>query len=132
MLAREPEFERPWQGQRQRITTSPVKYLFSSPRVLYTLKIMAYFHRPCESYFVETHDDHVRSYEAERRERKRQADLYTQSAIATELSQLVSEDYREDIVQHMEKMEVSSFIDYPASPELTSCVDGHPARCRLY
>lgn len=132
MLAREPEFERPWQGQRQRITISPVKYLFSSPRVLYPLKIMAYFHRPCESYFVETHDDHVRSYEAERRERKRQADLYTQSAIATELSQLVSEDYREDIIQHMEKMEVSSLIDSPASPELSLCVDGHPTRCRLY
>lgn len=93
---------------------------------------MAYFHRPCESYFVETHDDHVRSYEAERRERKRQADLYTQSAIATELSQLVSEDYREDIVQHMEKMEVSSFINSPASHELILHTDGHPARCRLY
>lgn len=93
---------------------------------------MAYFHRPCESYFVETHDDNVRSYEAERRERKRQADLYTQSAIATELSQLVSEDYREDIVQHMEKMEVSGFIDSPTSLELTSCADGNPARCRLY
>lgn len=79
---------------------------------------MAYFHRHCESYFVETHDDHVRSYEAERREGKRQADLYTQSAIATELSQLVSEDYREDIVLHMEKMEASSFIDSPASPKL--------------
>lgn len=79
---------------------------------------MAYFHRPCESYFIESHDDHVRSYEAERRERKRQTDLYTQSAIATELSQLVSEDYREDIVQHMEKMEVSSFINSPASLEL--------------
>lgn len=132
MLAREPEFERPWQGQRRRITVSPVKYLFSNPRVSYILKIMAYFHRPCESYFVETDDDNFRSYEAERRERKRQADLYTQSAIATELSQLVSEDYREDIVQHMEKMEVSGFINSPASLQLTSCADGNPARCRLY
>lgn len=79
---------------------------------------MAYFHRPCESYFIESHDDHVRPYEAERRERKRQTDLYTQSAIATELSQLVSEDYREDIVHHMEKMEVSSFINSLASLEL--------------
>ncbi len=79
------------------------------------LEIMAYFHRPCESYFVESHDDHrIRSYESERRERKKQTDLYTQNAIASELSQLVSEDYRDDIVQHMEKMEVISPNDYGA------------------
>ena len=53
---------------------------------------MAYYKQPCDSYFVESHDDHV----------KRQ----TQLAIAEDLSQLAIYEYGDCIQQHMEDMEV--------------------------
>jgi hypothetical protein len=58
----------------------------------------------CDSYFVESHDcdfrkdsqDHANAVTRDR-----------QLAMAEELSRLASEEYQEDILSHMEQMDVS-------------------------
>ena len=70
---------------------------------------MAYFAKPCDSYFVESHDNHERIIREGIRERERQKKCQTQAAIAEELSLMTSDEYREDVLQHMETMEVCSF-----------------------
>ena len=77
---------------------------------------MAYYAQPCDSYFVESHNDQERLIRDGIRQRERQKKQQTQAAIAEELSLLTSDEYREDVLQHMEQMEVSdvhllSFID---------------------
>lgn len=69
---------------------------------------MAQFRPPCESYFVESHDEFDRPIRNDRAEYVRRMNLLTQGAIATELSQQAREQYLDDILQHMEKMEVRS------------------------
>lgn len=68
---------------------------------------MAYCSEPCGSYFVETHDDlgqvHGHGLEGQKMSHRQK-----QEDIARDLSQLVSEEYRDDIVKHMAKMEVKS------------------------
>jgi hypothetical protein len=58
----------------------------------------------CDSYFVESHEDDFRVSSQDHgkfvaRER--------QLAMAQELSRLASEEYQEDILSHMEQMDVS-------------------------
>lgn len=65
---------------------------------------MSSFRQPCNSYFVESHDG--RMLRDELRERERHVKRQTQLAIAEELSQLASAEYRGDILAHMESMEV--------------------------
>lgn len=67
---------------------------------------MAYYQQPCDSYFVESHDDHESRFRDEMREHERLAKRQTQIGIAEELSQLASYEYRDDILKQMEKMEV--------------------------
>ena len=68
---------------------------------------MAYQARSqCDSYFVESHDDRARAFREDMRERERLMKRQTQLAIAEDLSNLTSAEYREDILHHMEKMEV--------------------------
>ena len=67
---------------------------------------MAYYQQPCDSYFVESHDDRERRYNDEIKEREKFAKRHTQLAIAEELSQLASDEYLDDILSHMEDMEV--------------------------
>jgi hypothetical protein len=60
---------------------------------------------PCDSYFVESDEISL----AERvRERERAMAKVRQREIAVELSNQTSDDYLEDILDHMEHMEVSS------------------------
>ena len=66
---------------------------------------MAYYPR-CDSYFVETHEDQGKRFREELREREKRQKWETQLAIAEELSQLTSSEFRDDILQHMETMEV--------------------------
>ena len=67
---------------------------------------MAYHRNRCESYFVESHEDQERMIREELREQDRRQKWHTQLAIAEDLSQLTSCEYREDVLQHMEEMEV--------------------------
>lgn len=76
---------------------------------------MAYYQQTCDSYFVESHDDQEKRFREEMREHEKFAKRQTQLDIAEELSQLASHEYRDDILQHMEAMEVrmvASFNSY--------------------
>ena len=67
---------------------------------------MAYYQQTCDSYFVENHDDKEMRFREEMRERENFDKRQTQLAIAEELSQLASYEYRDDVLSHMEDMEV--------------------------
>lgn len=67
---------------------------------------MAYYHNQCDSYFVESHEDQDKRLREELRERDRRQKWQTQLVIAEDLSELTSCEYRDDILQHMETMEV--------------------------
>lgn len=60
----------------------------------------------CNSFFVETHDDGLYAVRAEERERARAIARMQQRALAEELSRMTAEEYQEDIMDHMEYMEV--------------------------
>ena len=68
---------------------------------------MAYCPRSYDDYFVESYDDHGKPYRENAKVQEQQKKREIQCAIAEELSQLASEEYRDDILSHMEKMEVS-------------------------
>lgn len=71
---------------------------------------MAYSARPvCDSYFVESHDDSARALRAEIREHENVVKKQTQMAMADDLSDLISQEYGAEVLQHMERMEVYSF-----------------------
>lgn len=63
----------------------------------------------CDSYFVGNHDDDDGTFAraAAERERQRQMAKMTQRALADELSQVTADEYQEDVLSHMERMEVS-------------------------
>lgn len=65
----------------------------------------------CDSYFVESHDDDDGTYAraAAERERARGAAKVRQKAFAEDLSQVTADEYQEDILDHMEHMEVSKY-----------------------
>ncbi|EMC94503.1 hypothetical protein BAUCODRAFT_35723 [Baudoinia panamericana UAMH 10762] len=67
----------------------------------------------CESYFVESHDDDDGTYAraAAERERARGVAKLRQKAIAEELSRATAEEYQEDILDHMERMEAETMPD---------------------
>jgi len=65
---------------------------------------------PCDSFFVESPEDEDEEglFEARRqaRQRTQQINADTQYNMAEEMSRMVSEEYQEDILDHMEHMEV--------------------------
>ena len=64
---------------------------------------------PCDSFFVESPEDEDEGlFEARRqaRQRTQQINAETQYNMAEEMSRMVSEEYQEDILDHMEHMEV--------------------------
>lgn len=65
----------------------------------------------CESYFVESHDDDegIFARAAVERERQRGVGKLRQKALAEELSRATADEYQEDILDHMERMEASQF-----------------------
>lgn len=67
----------------------------------------------CDSYFAESHEDddgiYVRA--AAERERQRGAAKLRQKALSEELSRATSEEYQEDILDHMERMEAETMPD---------------------
>ena len=60
----------------------------------------------CNSYFVETQDDGLYAARAEERDRARAIARMQQRALAEELSRLTADEYQDDIMDHMEYMEV--------------------------
>ena len=60
----------------------------------------------CDSYFVESHDDGIYAARAEARERARAVARMQQRHMAEDLSRATAEEYQEDIMDHMEFMEV--------------------------
>lgn len=71
---------------------------------------MEYYRQSCNSYFVESHDDREKRFRDELRERELHAKRETQLAIAEELSELASYEYRDDILEHMGRMEVKRLL----------------------
>ncbi|KAL9102507.1 MAG: hypothetical protein Q9163_002342 [Psora crenata] len=72
---------------------------------------MAYYPQPCDSYFVESHDDRERRFRDDMREQERQAKRQMQVAIAEQLSDLASHEYRDDHIRQMEQMESETLPD---------------------
>jgi hypothetical protein len=67
----------------------------------------------CDSYFIESEEISL----AERlRERERQMSKTRQREMAAELSSLTSDEYLEDILDHMEHMEVSMIFSAHLDP----------------
>jgi hypothetical protein len=60
----------------------------------------------CESFFVENDDQGIYAQAAAERENARQIGKMRQKAIAEELSRATAEEYQEDVLDHMEHMEV--------------------------
>ena len=62
---------------------------------------------PCDTFFIEAEEISL----AERiREQKRQAAKVHQRELASELSAVTSDEYLEEILDHMERMEVCSSL----------------------
>lgn len=68
------------------------------------------WHSTCDSFFVESAESERDGIYAARklRQEKARIDAETQMEIADEMSRMVSEEYQEDILDHMEVMEVSN------------------------
>ena len=72
--------------------------------------MMAYHQQTCDSYFTESHNDHEKKFREEVWQHERFAKKQIQLDIAEELSQLASQEYREDVLKHMEVMEVRVYL----------------------
>ena len=77
---------------------------------------MAYYPQHCDSYFVESHDDRERRYRDEIREQERLAKRQMQVAIAEQLSDIASQEYRDDHLKQMEKQEVKRLKPFDYLP----------------
>ena len=70
---------------------------------------MAYRYGNCDSFFEEV-DNGIYAIRAEARERKRAIARIHQRALAEQLSRITALEYEEDILDHMERMEVRSVM----------------------
>ncbi|KAJ8612471.1 hypothetical protein MRB53_037400 [Persea americana] len=68
----------------------------------------AYGH--CDTFFVEQEEQGIFARRAAAREEKRAVNRDRQRSIANHLSNLACEEYRDDVLQHMEQMEVSEVL----------------------
>lgn len=60
----------------------------------------------CDSFFIESENDGIYAMREEARERARTMAKVQQRALAEELSRMTSDEYQEDVMDHMEHMEV--------------------------
>ena len=67
---------------------------------------MAYMKPNCDIHFFEPHEEHEKIFRDRYRKGEQQRNREIQAIIAEDLSQLASAEYRDDILKHMEKMEV--------------------------
>ena len=66
----------------------------------------SYYYGHCESFFVESQDDGVFASHGRVRERAELVARERQYALADELTRLARVQYEEDIMEHLEDMEV--------------------------
>lgn len=64
-------------------------------------------HGPCDSSFTESEDNDIYAQRAHAREQARFIASQRQRTIAEDLSNGLAAEYQEDILDHMEQMEVS-------------------------
>ncbi|KAI9682014.1 MAG: hypothetical protein M1817_000068 [Caeruleum heppii] len=67
--------------------------------------------RPCDTYFVESQDDGMFAARAEARNRDRAIARERQLVLAEELSRLACDEYQDDVLSHMERMEAETLPD---------------------
>ncbi|KAL8968564.1 MAG: hypothetical protein Q9183_002406 [Haloplaca sp. 2 TL-2023] len=73
---------------------------------------MNYQQRPmCDSYFVDSHDSRARAIRDELREHERHVQQEKQTSLALCLSDLTSEEYGPEILEHMQTMELDTLPD---------------------
>jgi hypothetical protein len=84
---------------------------------------------PCDSYFIESDEISM----AERlRERERAVAKMRQRELGIELSHLTSDDYLEDILDHMEHMEVSfNIASHGVGAYANHCVSNRARQCLM-
>jgi hypothetical protein len=73
---------------------------------------MAYQKKPCDSYFVETHDSSY--HQRAPQDYLKMLGRRKQEAMANELSRQACDTYVEDIMNHMKQMEVNN-LDFHLS-----------------
>lgn len=61
---------------------------------------------PYDGFYTEQDELKLQAQRAEARERERAAARQTQREIAQELSRITSDEYQEDVLDHMEQLEV--------------------------
>ena len=88
-------------------------------------------HGYCDSYFVESHEDQERRRRDDIRECERQRKRNTQIALAQHLSDLASQEYRDEHLREMEKMEVGTMLTSKPSKQLTY-VAQHTSGCCIH
>lgn len=65
-------------------------------------------YRSCDSFFTESDDDTWYEQKAREREQHRLHAKEQQSHLASELSRITCDEYQRDVIQEMERMEVST------------------------
>ncbi len=60
----------------------------------------------CDTFFTDSDDDGIYAIRAEERERARAVARMRQRALGEELSKVTADEYQDDILEHMELMEV--------------------------
>ena len=76
----------------------------------------AYYYGRCESFFVESQDDGVFASHSRVREHAELVARERQFALADELTRLARAQYEEDIMEHLEDMEVRHLSVNPIMP----------------
>lgn len=71
---------------------------------------MAFYRQPCESYFVEDHEESQRRIRQIQREQQKIVNRQKQQDIADELNRQASSEYGLDILRTMERLEVSRSV----------------------
>jgi len=90
---------------------------------------MAY--QPCDSYFVEDMEQDGVFAARRSRQEKARIDAETQMEIGEEMSRMVSEEYQEDILDHMEVMEVGDLPPYFIITFIILIRDYRPRPCQM-
>lgn len=75
----------------------------------------AFSYQPCASYFVQSQDDDTKMAYLDPRERVKMLHRERQLIVAEEMSKAVSDEYQQDIMAHLDHMEVRETRD-PIDP----------------
>lgn len=93
---------------------------------------MASFRQTCDSFFAESYDDAGRIQRARALEQTKYFKQERQMAIAEQLSELAKAEYQEDLLSHMEQMEVRRYDFLLRLSHANQCIVGYLTRRRFY